>query len=164
VEIRDVAAADLPFLERILLAAYNWAQVRFTRDWLRSDDMAACYLDGFPGPGDLGVIGAVDGTPVGAVWARVLPAERGGYGFVADDVAELTVGVVPEARGRGVASALLQAVVTRAAQRQLAGLSLSVEDGNAARRLYERAGFEVVGRRGHSDTMLLRLPPSLLES
>jgi ribosomal protein S18 acetylase RimI-like enzyme len=37
-------------------------------------------------------------------------------------------------------------------------VSLSVEDGNRARRLYERAGFVVVGRSGTSDTMLVHLP------
>ena len=50
----------------------------------------------------------------------------------------------------------MTAVVDLARRRRLAGLSLSVEDGNPARRLYERVGFEVVGRTGGSDTMLLR--------
>jgi hypothetical protein len=31
------------------------------------------------------------------------------------------------------------------------------EDGNRARHLYQRPGFEVVGRNGGSDTMLLNL-------
>ncbi|MGK5681379.1 GNAT family N-acetyltransferase [Actinoplanes sp. URMC 104] len=66
-------------------------------------------------------------------------------------------GVLAAWRGRGVASALLDAVIDLAGQRGVPGLSLSVEDGNAARRLYERAGFQVVGRTGGSDTMLLRL-------
>jgi hypothetical protein len=46
----------------------------------------------------------------------------------------------------------------RAAARGLPGISLSVEDGNRARSLYSRLGFQVVGRSGNSDTMLLRLP------
>ena len=50
----------------------------------------------------------------------------------------------------------MTAVVDLARRRRLAGLSLSVEDGNPARRLYERFGFEVVGRTGGSDTMLRR--------
>ena len=51
----------------------------------------------------------------------------------------------------------MAAVVDSAGQRRIPGLSLSVEDGNSARRLYESAGFEVVGRNGGSDTMLLRI-------
>lgn len=34
-------------------------------------------------------------------------------------------------------------------------ISLSVEDGNRARVLYERLGFVKVGRNGGSDTLLL---------
>ena len=52
---------------------------------------------------------------------------------------------------------MLDAVVAEAQRRALPGISLSVEDGNRARHLYERAGFRVVGRNGGSDTMLLRL-------
>ncbi|MDF2575580.1 MAG: family N-acetyltransferase, partial [Agromyces sp.] len=44
-----------------------------------------------------------------------------------------------------------------ARRRGLVGISLSVEDGNRARHLYERAGFRVVGRNGNADTMLLEL-------
>ncbi|MBL7257531.1 GNAT family N-acetyltransferase [Paractinoplanes lichenicola] len=155
--IREAGPGDLPFLEEITLAAYNWSEPRFTLEWVRSDPMAQRYLAGFPRAGDLGLIGAVDGRDVGAVWARALPADRAGYGFVAPEVPELSAGVLAGARGRGVGSALLDALITRARQRSLPGLSLSVEDGNAARRLYERAGFTVVGREGNSDTMLLRL-------
>ena len=44
-----------------------------------------------------------------------------------------------------------------ATERRHPAVSLSVEDGNRARALYERAGFTVVGRNGGSDTMLLAL-------
>lgn len=142
-------------MERILLEAYNWSERRFTLDWIRTDAMARRYLEGFPADGDVGMVALLDSIPVGAVWGRALPVERAGYGFVAADVPELTLGVLPEARRRGVASGLLTAVIDIARHRGIERLSLSVEDGNTARRLYERVGFEVVGRNGGSDTMLL---------
>ena len=156
--IRVATADDLPFLERILLEAYNWSGPRFTLDWVRTDDMAQRYLKAFPAGGDLGLIALIDSEPVAAVWVRALPADASGYGFVAADIPELSLGVLSPARGRGVASTLLDSIVTLARQRHVSALSLSVEDGNAARRLYERAGFATVGRVGGSDTMLLRLP------
>jgi ribosomal protein S18 acetylase RimI-like enzyme len=155
VQIHQADAGDVPFLERVLLEAYNWSEQRFTLEWIRTDQMPRRYLEGFPGDGDLGLVALIDSTPLGAVWGRALPLERAGYGFVAPDVPELTLGVLPEARRRGVASSLMTAVVDIARQRGITGLSLSVEDGNPARRLYERFGFEVVGRTGGSDTMLL---------
>ena len=56
--------------------------------------------------------------------------------------------VVPERCGTGIGRALLDAQVERAsAVPQLTSLHLTVTDGNhRARRLYERAGFAVVGR------------------
>jgi len=44
------------------------------------------------------------------------------------------------------------------AARSIPAISLSVEDGNRARALYERLGFRTVGRNGGSDTLLLELP------
>jgi ribosomal protein S18 acetylase RimI-like enzyme len=86
-----------------------------------------------------------------------MPADDPGYGFVAADVPEITIAIRAAHRGRGLGGALLDAVLTQARERGLRAVSLSVEDGNRARRLYERAGFVVVGRSGTSDTMLLDL-------
>ncbi|HEX6945234.1 MAG TPA: GNAT family N-acetyltransferase [Casimicrobiaceae bacterium] len=55
--------------------------------------------------------------------------------------------VVPEQCGRGVGRALVEAQIAQARTAGLSGLHLTVTAGNdAARRLYERAGFAVVGR------------------
>jgi ribosomal protein S18 acetylase RimI-like enzyme len=76
---------------------------------------------------------------------------------LADDIPEVTIGVAPAHRGRGVGSALLAALIEQARVRGHQAISLSVEDGNRARLLYERAGFTAVGRNGDSNTMCLRL-------
>lgn len=73
---------------------------------------------------------ATTGVRVGARWARPPPADHPGYGYVAPDVPELTLGVLPAHRRRGVGGALLDAVVAAGRERGLARLSLSVEDGN----------------------------------
>jgi ribosomal protein S18 acetylase RimI-like enzyme len=76
---------------------------------------------------------------------------------VAEDVPEASIGVAPAWRGQGIGTALLDELIVRARAHGLRGISLSVEDGNRARVLYERAGFRVVGREGNSDVMLLTL-------
>ncbi len=58
-------------------------------------------------------------------------------------------------RGQGVGRGLLDHLIHTAPQLGVGGLSLSVEDGNSERRLYERVGFTVAGRGGDSDTMSL---------
>ena len=79
-----------------------------------------------------------------------------------DEAEVLTLGVQPELRRRGVASALLTEAVSIARSRGAVGLFLEVAPGNtAARALYARAGFTEVGRRRHyyadgSDALVLR--------
>jgi ribosomal protein S18 acetylase RimI-like enzyme len=82
-----------------------------------------------------------------------LTADRPGYGYIADDVPELSIGVSPGQRGRGVGRALLEALIEAAAS--YGRLSLSVEPENRAAELYRSLGFQKVGRNGGSDTMLL---------
>ncbi|MFE9252390.1 GNAT family N-acetyltransferase [Streptomyces sp. NPDC007088] len=158
--IRPATAEDAPFLTDMLREAFDWTgQGRFTREQVRTDPAIAHHVEGWPLPGDFGVVAVEEGEageePAGAAWARALPAEDPGCGFVAPDVPEIMLAVAPGHRGRGLARALLTALVDEAARRGVARLSLSVEDGNGVARLYREAGFTAVGRSGEADTMVL---------
>ncbi|WP_136518535.1 GNAT family N-acetyltransferase [Cellulomonas telluris] len=160
--LRDATPDDADLLVDLLLEAFNWTgEARFTRNDVLRDPHTVRYVGGWGRPGDLGLVAVEDGQALGGVWARALPADEPGYGYVADDVPELGLAVLPGARGRGVGSALLAGLLDRARDAGWRAVSLSVEDGNAAARaLYERHGFVVVGRNGGSDTMLRTLQPA----
>jgi GNAT superfamily N-acetyltransferase len=118
------------------------------------------YLEGWGRTGDAAVVAVVDGQRLGAAWYRLFPAEDPGWGFVATDVPELSIGVAAEARGRGVGSALLDALLTLARERGYRAVSLSVDRQNPARRLYERKGFRDAGVSDPTDssvTMIAQL-------
>jgi ribosomal-protein-alanine N-acetyltransferase len=74
-----------------------------------------------------------------------------------------TIAVAPRSQGRGLGRELLDALVAEARQRGCAQVFLEVLDGNApALALYERAGFERMGRRASYygpglDAVILRL-------
>ncbi|MDG3440331.1 GNAT family N-acetyltransferase [Nitrospirillum amazonense] len=69
---------------------------------------------------------------------------------VVDEAEILTIGVTPQARGRGLGAALTRACVDAAATAGAAALYLEVAETNApARRLYAATGFEPVGRRAN---------------
>lgn len=70
-------------------------------------------------------------------------------GWVVADEAELAnVAVTPESRGRGLGTRLLRRFMADAARRGARKVYLEVRESNAAARaLYERHGFRVVGRR-----------------
>ena len=76
---------------------------------------------------------------------------------MAPDVPELTIGVLAGHRGSGSGTSLMEELIVQGSSRGLRAISLSVEDGNRARLLYERLGFLKVGRNGGSDTLLLEL-------
>ncbi|WP_298459013.1 GNAT family N-acetyltransferase [uncultured Cellulomonas sp.] len=163
--LRDAVPSDADLLAELLLEAYNWTgQQRMGHAAMLADPHARRYLDGWMRPRDLGVVavdgaaGSVDQPALGAAWLRTTTRDRPGYGYVADDVPELSMAVRAGRRGAGLGGALLAALLDRARASGTRAVSLSVEDGNdRARALYERHGFGVVGRTGGSDTMLLVL-------
>ena len=65
-----------------------------------------------------------------------------------DDVRVMDIALLPEARGHGIGAALLRSVIDAAAASGRR-VSVHVELGNPARRLYERLGFLPVEERGH---------------
>lgn len=155
--IRPLIPADRALLREATLANMNWDGPRFTLDDVDGSHELSHYFTSFPSGRDFG-LADVDGDTVRAVaWLVCLPAEDPGYGFVDADIPELSITTFAGHRRQGIGSALFSELIDRARSHGIPGISLSVADGNVARRLYERAGFEVVGRSGSSDTMLLTL-------
>jgi [ribosomal protein S18]-alanine N-acetyltransferase len=71
-----------------------------------------------------------------------------GIRLVGHEVHIMTIGVVPAARRQGIAIRLLRALLDEARRRGGTVAFLEVRVDNAAAwRLYEREGFEVIGRR-----------------
>jgi len=132
----------------------NWSGPRFTVAQVDADPHLAAY---HRTPPEFGVVSTADGEPTGVVWVTRFPAEAPGYGFVRADVPELSVCVLPGYRGAGLGAMLVGAAVAEARRRSLPALSLSVEDGNPARRLYERLGFRPAAVAAEPGTLLLDL-------
>ena len=85
------------------------------------------------------ILAAEEGNDLlGYVWAR----------FVLDEGDIGNVAVAPDSRRRGIGAALLKALFAESERRGAAVLQLEVRESNlAARRLYEKNGFEIVGKR-----------------
>jgi GNAT superfamily N-acetyltransferase len=127
-----------------------------------ADDHVVRYIEGWGRPGDLGLVAWDGDRPVGAAWTRLMAPERPGYGFVAPDVPELTVGVVRDRRGQGLGRALVAGALDLAAVHGHERVSLSVADevNPGAAHLYRALGFVDVGRDdGGSMTMVASARP-----
>jgi GNAT superfamily N-acetyltransferase len=159
--MRPATAADLPFLRAMTYEAASWRPgPRPPAEAVLADPNVAHYVEGWGRRGDLGLIAEDEEAPRGATWLRLFDESDPGFGFVAADVPELAIAVVAESRGRGVGTALLEAVPALARAAGHRAVSLSVESDNPALRLYERVGFRRVGEAGGAWTMLLELRPS----
>lgn len=160
VTVRRAGPDDAAFLLEMLAEAASWDRPPGSPPPAIEVVLAgpsAPYAAGWPRPGDAGVIAKLDGRMVGACWFRRLTADDPGWGYVADDVPEVSIAVREDARGRGIGTRLLESAVDLARDHRVRALSLSVSDGNDARRIYERAGFVAVDRDDESTTMLLTL-------
>ncbi len=155
VVVRRGGAHDVRFLRDMLHHAYYWKE-RAPED--TGPGPVALYVKAWGRRGDTAVIAIDGGFPVGAAWYRLFPHNRPGYGFVDDRTPELAIAVVPSARGKGVGSKLLSALLQRARGDGYPTISLSVDRHNGgAIELYKRHGFRPVGHVDDSVTMLAQL-------
>jgi GNAT superfamily N-acetyltransferase len=124
-DLRLAALADAPSAFRSRLA-----------DWLDAPEPR--WRDRLGAPGSHSVVAVLDGRPAGM--ATGAPGEHLGQ------VELISMWVEPHSRGRGVADALVEEVARWARRTGATTLTLNVFEGNqAARALYERHGFTVVG-------------------
>ncbi|WP_281186216.1 ribosomal protein S18-alanine N-acetyltransferase [Actinomadura kijaniata] len=127
--LRPMTEADLPAvhaLERELFPEDAWS-MEMLREELADQPRTRHY-----------VVAEADGGIVGYA----------GLAVAADQGDVQTIGVRADQRGKGLGAALLTALLDEAAKRGADEVFLEVRaDNPAARRLYERFGFERVGLR-----------------
>ncbi len=104
----------------------------------------------------LSVVALADGAVVAYVLAYVFDADTAATGHEQVDLGQ--IGVLPSARGRGLAKATIAAVLRTAAEHGCcsAGLQVDSENVTGALALYERLGFT---RRRTQVSWTLALPP-----
>jgi len=143
-------------MRSMLAHAYNWRV-----NALDADIPLARYVENWGRSGDVALIATETGHRVGAAWFRLFKEAAPGYGFVDERTPELAIAVVPNARGKGVGTALLEALLRDARAAGYPTISLSVDRANAgAIELYGRHGFEQVAEDEDSVTMLAQLDTS----
>jgi len=128
-DLREGGSQDLAEVSRIMEDAFD---ARYGEAWTSAQCLGMLSL-----PGVWLVIASLDEADAGFALAR----------STGEEAELLLLATRPAARRRGVAGALLRAVVAEAEARGVAQLHLEVRAGNDAVRLYRREGFEKVGER-----------------
>lgn len=145
--IRPALKSDEPLLWRMLYFAAHMDEEGSAPESAKTNPDLAPYVEKWTErAGDLGFIAVgEDGTPAGAAWIRVMPAESPLYRWVAPQTPELAIAVAPEFVGQGVGTELMRHLPP-AARAIYPAFALSVRANNPAKRLYERFGFATVAR------------------
>ena len=118
------------------------------------------YVADWGKPTDLGVIGVFGETAVGAVWSRLGLGDKSWQTFIDHQTPEIAAAILPDFRGQGIGSQLLQAYLD-AAKERFTAVALNVRADNPAYHMYQRFGFttinELTNRVGtKSHNMILR--------
>ena len=153
--IRSIEVADESFLREVLYQALFVPPDATPppREILLQPELAK-YVQNWGLDGDRGLIAVLEDsqTLVGAVWLRLFKSSNPGYGYISDDIPELSIAVLPQYRGQGIGTKLLTKLFSQL-RNQYSAVSLSVSPNNPALQLYRRFGFKVIDRHNTSLTM-----------
>lgn len=159
IKIRPIEESDKQFLWDMLYEMVYFSEgieKPVKEDLLKQPDISK-YLDGFGSRStDAGFVAEDENSQlVGAAWFRLFDISNKGYGYISDDIPELSIAILQEYRGKGLGSRMLKALLEKARADGYKSISLSVDPDNMACRMYERFGFKKVGTEDTSWTMKL---------
>lgn len=157
--IRDLQEAETPFLHEMLHAALAWRpDVELPPlDWVLAHPQVEPFHRNWGRAGDVALVAEDGGRPVGLVWFRRFTEDDHGEGFVDEATPELAIAVRDGFRGRGIGRTLMAAAHERARADGVDRISLSVDRGNPARRLYESLGYVAYAPGDDDERMILEL-------
>ena len=101
-------------------------------------------------PGDHCLIAEAGEKVVGAAWCRIMED----YGHIDSSTPSLAISLLPEYRGQGIGTQLLNGLLLLLRENGYRRASLSVQKENPALRLYQRTGFRIVAEKGTEYLML----------
>ena len=158
--IREMREAEYPLLEDFLYEAIFFPEDfdgEIPRSIIREPELAA-FIEGFGTlPDDHCLVAEIEGTVVGAAWVRIVRT----YGHVDDTTPLLSISLLPEHRGRGIGTALMDRLLDHLRTLGHRRVSLSVQKANPAQlrrgghlaNREARAGF--VDHREEGDELIM---------
>lgn len=155
--IRPLRPEEAPLMDVFLYEAIfqRPGQPRLPREITAKPELRVYIQDFGAKRGDHCLCAEEGGRVIGMVWTRIIP----GYGHLDNETPEFAISLLPEARGRGVGSRLMRAMLTLLRQEGYARASLAVQKDNYALRMYQKAGFVTIGETEEEYLMRVDLKP-----
>ena len=155
VSIRTMRREEYPLLRRYLYLAIFVPEGATPppEDTCDKPELQVYLKDFGESPHDRCLVAEEGGRVVGAVWTRILDD----YGHVDDETPSFAISLEAEARGRGIGTALMRAMLEALGAAGYRQASLAVQKANRALRLYKKVGFETVRENEEEYIMVCRL-------
>lgn len=153
--IREMQREEYPLLKEFLYQAIFQKDPEnlIPREEIEKPTLRV-YIDNFgEKPDDYCLCAEEDGVVVGAVWVRIIP----GFGSVDDRTPEFAISLLPEARGKGIGTELMRAMIRHLKVRGYEKTSLAVQKANYAVRMYKKVGFEIIDENEEEYIMIHKL-------
>lgn len=103
--------------------------------------------------GDLCLVAQVGEEIVGAVWVRLM----NDYGHIDDETPSLAISLLKAYRNHGIGTAMMKQMLLQLKRQGQKQVSLSVQKLNAAVRMYQKHGFEIVAETDEEYIMVCKL-------
>lgn len=153
--IREMKKQEYPLLEEFLYQAIFQKDPMnlIPREEIYKPQIQVYIKDFGDLPDDHCICAEEDGNVIGAVWVRIIP----GFGSVDNHTPEFAISLLPESRGKGVGTQLMQAMLKYLKARGYEKTSLAVQKANYALRMYKNVGFEIIGENEEEYIMIHKL-------
>ena len=123
-----------------------------SREIIQLPELQVYITDFGKKPDDICFLAEVDGKVAGAVWVRVMED----YGHLEEGVPSFAISLYKEYRRKGIGTELMKRMLQELAQRGYEKASLAVQKANYAVKMYQKVGFEIVGKNKEEYLMMWR--------
>ena len=153
--IRQMQPSEYTLLENFLYNAIFIPQgvTPPPRDIIYKDELQVYIKDFGKQKDDKALVAEVNGKVIGAVWSRIM----NDYGHLDDETPSLAISLYEEYRGYGMGTALMERMIKLLKTEGYRRVSLSVQKGNYAVKLYKKVGFAVVDENAEEYLMAFDL-------
>ncbi|MGL9728624.1 GNAT family N-acetyltransferase [Enterococcus sp. DIV0756] len=153
--IREMNVSEYPLLREFLYQAiYQRDPANPIPRSIVDDPDIECYIRGFGEyQTDRCLCAQMNDKVVGAVWVRNIS----GFGSIDEQTPEFAISLLPEYRGQGIGTALMEAMIEKLKTEGYTKTSLAVQKDNYALSMYLHVGFEIAAENEEEYIMVYLL-------
>ncbi|MGB1206413.1 MAG: GNAT family N-acetyltransferase [Chitinophagales bacterium] len=156
---RQIKSTEHFFLEEMLYEALfvPVGKPRFSKSILNEPTIRKYINNWNESNGDIAILALHENELIGAIWGRKFQIENKGYGYIDNEIPEISMAIKEKYRNKGIGTTLLHQIELKYIQSGVCKISLSVAKQNPARFLYERNGYKFYEENGTAITMIKKL-------